>query len=256
MAGSKQLAVTFDGSFEGFLSILYAYYYDRIVPAYIQSEDEYQQTLDTEEFHISTDIKRAAQVLKGIQQKISLQSEDYLTYAFLAEEDDDSRFMDMFRYTLLGFKVGHMVDSHLHQDYVLGVHKRARYVGKEAHLLTGFCRFAETKQGVFYSSITPNNDVLPILAEHFSDRMMNQAWIIHDKKRHQAAIYDGKKYAIGDVPKSIQLEYSENEEQIQALWGAFFDSVTIKERINKNLQRNMIPLRYRGNMLEFSLTKW
>jgi len=254
MADRKKLAVTFDGSFEGFLSVVYAYYYEGIVPLNIQSDDGYQQILDAEEYYIATDFQRAARVQQGIRNKISIQAEDYLAYAFLAEEDN--RFMDMFRYVLLGFKVGSSVDNHLQQDYVFGVHKRARYVGKEAHLLSGFCRFAETKQGVFYSSITPVNYILPILAEHFQDRMMNQAWVIHDKKRHQAAVYDGKEYIIGDVPKSvIQMDYEAKEAQIQDLWVTFFDSVTIKERVNKALQRNMLPLRYRGNMLEFQLTK-
>jgi len=254
MADRKKLAVTFDGSLEGLLCVVYAYYYDGIVPICIQSDDGYQQTLEAEEYYVSTDIQRAMRVQSGIRKKISIQVEEYLTYAALAEGDD--RFMDMFQYILLGFKVGRKVDNYLQQDYVLGVHKRARYVGKEAHLLTGFCRFAETKQGVFYSAINPVNNVLSILAEHFQDRMMNQAWIIHDKKRHQAAVYDGNAYIIGDVPKSVQVDFSDRETQIQELWGAFFDAVTIKERINKNLQRNLLPLRFRSNMLEFNLTKW
>ena len=251
MANHKKLAVTFDGSFEGFLCVVYAYYYDGIMPLYIQDADNYQQALDIEEYYVSTDFDKALRVQLGIREKISVQAENYLAYAFLAEGDD--KFMDMFRYVILGFKTGSAVDNHLQQDYVLGVHKRARYVGGEAHLLSGFCRFAETKQGVFYSAVTPVNNVLSILAEHFADRMMNQAWIIHDKKRHKAAVYDGNRYIIGDVPKFAQVDFCDGEKLIQDLWGAFFDAVTIKERVNKALQRNNLPLRYRGNMLEFHI---
>ena len=249
MADRKELAVTFDGSFEGFLCIIYAYYYDGIIPLYIQTDEDYQQALDVEEYHVSTDLDKAMQVQLGIRNKISAQAEGYLAYNFLAEGND--KYMEMFRYILLGFKVGYKVDNHMQQDYVMGVQKRARYVGREAHLLFGFTRFAETKQGIFYSAISPINDVLELVAEHFRDRMMNQTWVVHDKKRHKAAVYDGNEYAIGDVPKSVNVEFGDKEEFIQDLWAAFFESVTIKERINKPLQRNLLPLHFRKNMLEF-----
>ena len=250
MAKRKELALTFDGSYEGFLCVVYAYYYDWIAPLSIQAEDDYQQVLDADEYYVATDFQKAARVQAGIRRKISAQAENYLTYAFLAS--GEARYMDMFRYVLLGFNTGAGVDSHLQKDYVLGVHKRARYVGREAHLLSGFCRFAETNQGVFYCDISPVNNVLPILAEHFQDRMMNQAWIIHDKKRHQAAIYNSSQYMIGDVPKLAQVEYSSKEQQIQDMWRAFFSAVTIKERTNKTLQRNLLPLHFRKFMTEFS----
>jgi len=249
MAKRRELAITFDGSYDGFLCVVYAYYYDGIAPLCIQPEDEYQQTLAEEEFFIATDFAKAKKVLQAVREKVSPEAENLLYYTSLAEGNE--RFMDMFRYTRLGFRVGSEVDNHMQQDFVMGVHKRARYVGREAHLLSGFCRFAETKQGVFYCEITPMNDVLPILAEHFADRMMNQAWIVHDKKRHRAAVYDGNEYLIGDVPQEVRVEYSDDEEKVQGLWRAFFSAVTIKERVNKVLHRSNMPLHFRRNMVEF-----
>jgi len=245
----RELAVVFDGSLEGFLCVVYAHYYDKIKPIDIQKEGEYQNTLCADEYYIPTDFDKAARVQKGIRKKISLQAEDYLSYAFLSE--DESRYMSLFRYLLLGFKLGKSIDCHLQEDCVLAVHKLARYVGREAHLLTGFSRFAETKQGIFYCSIAPKNNVLRILAEHFSDRMMNQAWVIHDKIRKQAAVYNGEYYAIGNVPDGASFEYKDKELQIQELWRTFFSSVSIKERENKKLQRNLLPLYFRKSMLEF-----
>ena len=46
-------------------------------------------------------------------------------------------------------------------------------------------------------------------------------------------------------------EMTEKEQNIDNLWKAFFNSVSIKERENKGLQRNNLPLRFRGNMPEF-----
>lgn len=46
-------------------------------------------------------------------------------------------------------------------------------------------------------------------------------------------------------------ELSEQQEEYVDLWKTFFDKIVIKERINKKLQTNMLPLRYRKHMTEF-----
>ena len=245
----RDVSILFDGSLEGFLCILHAYYYQHVSPLVIQLEDHHQPTLETEEFYVQTDYDTANRVMQAIRDRISFQAEHNITYAFLAHDDD--RFMAIFNYLLLGFKVGEKVDNHLQQDCVLRVRKLARQVGREGHLLKGFSRFSKTADKIYYCSIQPNNYVLPILAEHFSDRMMNQAWIIHDKNRGKAAVYNGESYVITDVPKSATVVHSENEELIQELWTTFFHSVNIKERINPKVQRNLLPLYFRKSMLEF-----
>lgn len=244
--------LSFDGSYEGFLCIIHDHYYKKITPSSIQTDLALQQALDADEYHVSTDYKKAYKVLQGIRSKISTQAENYLFHSFLSEDND--MYMDMFNYVKLGFKVGCKVDFYMQKDYVLNVHKMARYVAKEAHLLCGFSRFLETKNKVFYCEVTPINDVLPLLAEYFIDRMKYQAWVIHDTKRNKAAIYDGSKYVIDYVPKNnIYLEFSDKEEYIQDLWRSFFNAVSIKERENKSLQRNLVPLYFRKNMTEFKI---
>jgi len=249
MKTRREAAILFDGSLEGFLCIVHAYYYDGVSPLIIQVQDNYQQTLDSEEYVIQTDGEKAAKVQQGIRKKISQDAWYSVYYAFLAGYDD--KYMAIFRYIILGFKVGAVVDDHLQQDSVLRVRKLSRYVGREAHLLTGFCRFAETEGQIYYCAISPVNYVLPILVEHFCDRMMNQSWIIHDKTYCKAAVYNGEDYIIAEVPASVQVKHSENEADIQNLWTTFFHSVTIKERINPKVQRNHLPLHFRKSMVEF-----
>jgi len=249
MPNRRDVAILFDGSMEGFLCTIHAYYYEGVSPLIIQEEDCHQPTLDTEEYIILTNPEQAAKVQQAITKKISPSAWHYIARAFLADGED--KYMAMFRYILLGFKTGADIDDHLQQDCVLRVHKLSRQVGREAHLLTGFCRFAETKGGIYYCYINPINYVLPILAEHFSDRMMNQAWIIHDKKHGKAAVYNGETYVIADVPKTAQVQHTENEAEIQDLWVTFFNSLTIKERVNPRQQRTMLPLYFRKSMIEF-----
>jgi probable DNA metabolism protein len=247
-AGRTEVSVLFDGSFDGFLNVVYAFYYDKITPIHIQTEEFYQQTIDSEPFYIATDMKKTARVLEGIKNKISNDAAYRLYNASLASDTD---YMDMFKYVLLGFKMGEKVDSFLQNDAVRNVHSYARAVGREAHKLSGFCRFAETKQGVYYCVITPINYVLAPLAEHFSDRFMNQNWIIHDKKHGMAAVYNGYEYVIVDAPEHAQMDLTESEEHIQNLWCTFYETIGIKERMSYKRQRQVLPLYFRGNMTEF-----
>jgi probable DNA metabolism protein len=243
------VSVLFDGSFDGFLCIIHAFYYDRIEPLHIQTEEKYQQTLDSETYYIAANEAKAKKVMEGIREKISVDAAHTLYNASLAGEGDIH--MDMFKYTVMGFKMGPEIDSFLQNDSVMRVRKLARQVGSETHKLTGFCRFAETKQGIYYCFITPNNHVLAPLAEHFRDRFMNHPWIIHDKKHNLAAVYDGNEYVIAEVPKDIYVPLSDGEEQIQDLWVKFFETIAIKERSSYKRQRQVLPLYYRNIMTEF-----
>jgi len=247
---SREVAVVFDGSFDGFLCVIYAVYYCKIIPLSIQSQDKVQLTLDNEMYHVDTDSSQATRVMNGLREKISQDATSCIYHAFLSGEDD--KYMAMLQYIQLGFKVGHMVDSHLKEDCVRRVHKLSGHVGREAHLLLGFCRFAETVSGVFYCPITPKNDVLDIVASHFKERLMGQPWVIHDKSRNKAAVYDGKSYVIADVPKEANVVYADGEKETQELWVAFFNALAIEARKNPKLQRQLLPLYFRKHMTEFN----
>ncbi|MDR1664362.1 MAG: TIGR03915 family putative DNA repair protein [Clostridiales bacterium] len=241
--------VLFDGSLDGLLCAVYAYYYDKILPLSIQTEDEYQPMLGAENYFVASDPEKAKRVWEGIRKKISPGAAYNVYTAFLSGEVE--KHMAIFKYIVLGFKRGASVDNRLQEDCVLRVHKLARMTGYEAHMLSGFCRFAETKQGAYYCAISPKHRVLQLLAEHFRDRFMNHAWVIHDKKRGEAAVYDGNDYVIVDAPKDAAVEYSDDETRARDMWAAFFSTIAIKERVNKNAQRRHAALYFRANMLEF-----
>ena len=244
---SQEVCLVFDGSFDGFLCLVYEIYYKKIIPLNIQTEAEI--TLEENPHIVGTNHAQAERVFSAIREKISYDAASKVYYAFLSYEQ--GRFMAILHYIKLGFSTGHMVDNYLHVDYVRFVHKIANHAGKEAHLLFGFSRFEQTKQGVLYCKISPKNDVLPLVADHFAKRLMNEAWMIHDISRHQAAIYDGNGFVIAQVLKDIPIDYAEGEEDVQKQWVTFFDSIAIEARSNKKNQRQLLPLYFRRNMTEF-----
>jgi len=242
-------SVLFDGTFEGFLTIIHLHYYDGLNPGYIHEKNSFQQTLGDSYAEVVSDQKKSETVFEALHKKISPGAASTINHAFLFYEPE--RYINIYRYILLGFKAGADVDLYMKYDYVRYTQKAARYVGCEAHKLCGFCRFTETAQGVLYCKIGPNNDVLAILADHFADRLMNEQWIIHDEKRKTAAVYDGYNFILTDVPDKINVTASENEAGYRKLWHMFFTTIANETRVNYKLQRQVLPLRYRKYMNEF-----
>jgi len=246
----KQLDIIFDGTFEGFLSVVHAYYYEGILPRSIQCIDAFQPSITQNEYFIVTSNDNAKKVATALSKKISTDARRNVQYAFLSSASD--RYDLLFQYIITGFKIGHTIDNHLQNEIVLRTQKLAREVGREAHRYTGFCRFEETAQGIYYCGIDPVNHILSVLANHFTDRMMNQSWVIHDKKHHQAVVYDGHDCAFVNVnANQAPPMAAANEQEIQNLWTMYFNTLAIEARKNPKLHRQILPLRYRSEMTEF-----
>lgn len=245
----RDTILTFDGSFEGFLCLIHAFYYDKLKPSGIVCENQYQQRLGAEYRKVETDYNKAETVANGIRKKISINCYDTLYTAFLNESDD--KFMDLFNYCVLGFKAGRDVDKFEKFDFVLKTHDYAQRVIGESHLFKGFVRFKKTAENILYARIEPKNNVLPMLIEHFVTRLPDEKWIIHDAGRQLAAIYDAEEAAIYETPAFIEVSNSNDEDYFQNMWRVFNSEISVMGRVSRNRQRNMLPLRYRSNMTEF-----
>ena len=241
---------TFDGTFFGYLSVVFECFREKNFECQIQEKDFIQESFLFEYIHIETDIQKAQRVVTGIKNKISETVFENVYMAFLSNQN--SRFTDILKYLKLGFKVGKNVDDFKSYDFVLNVLKIRRTVGQEAHLLTGFVRFLETKEGVLYAEISPDNDVVEIVAEHFTDRLKNEKWIINDVKRKKCAVYNEFQLLIMNDIEKLNIINSENEENWQSLWKDFFKTIAIENRKNIKLQNNMLPKKFRKHMTEFN----
>ena len=122
------------------------------------------------------------------------------------------------------------------------------------HLL-GFVRFQELESGILFSEIHPNHHVLPILGEHFSDRLPEENFMIYDANRDLALLHPaGEHFFLADADKldlAATERLSANEAQFQSLWVTFFHSITIDARKNPALQSQMIPKRFQRDAVEF-----
>ena len=116
-------------------------------------------------------------------------------------------------------------------------------VGSERHRLSGFLRFQETADGVFYAPCSPDNDVIDLLMPHFVARFKNARFVIHDVSRKIAGIYNGNEWLVSPVG-TADIVLSENEESFSALWKKYYHTVYIPARKNTRQMKGYMPVRY------------
>ena len=240
------LRYIYDGTFDGFLSVIYNCYYNKM-PESIEREDSYSPNMLFDDNIIISDMAKSNKVSKAIAQKISKDTLIHVYQAILSEAEGIE--LKSLKYIQLGFKIGNKVNDYLVNEYVNDVQKYSRKVGAEAHKFLGLVRFQEFK-GILYASIEPTYNILELIANHFKERLTNEKWIIHDVKRKFGIVYENNEWILRDL-KFGKLESCEEEELFyQNLWKVFHKSVSIKERINEKLQMQNMPKKYWNNLIE------
>ena len=107
---------------------------------------------------------------------------------------------------------------------------------------------------VMFSEIEPENQVLPLLGEHFSDRFPLVNFMIYDKTHKACLIHPaGKQWVIlqdANLDEERIHQYSKREQEYSRLWKGFVSSIAIEERRYHQCQMNFMPKKYWKHMTE------
>ncbi|MDI3546881.1 MAG: hypothetical protein PWR10_533 [Halanaerobiales bacterium] len=241
----------YDGSFEGLLTAIYEAFYHDVKPDMILKRSDYQENLFAERVEIVTERNKSDRVYNAVREKISSRSLRKIYYAFLSEiKGVETR---IYHYLQLGFKIGRKIDGHLTDDTVLELNRISNKVGLERHRLLGLIRFRRLDNDIYYAPIEPDYNIIALLAPHFSKRLADQNWVIHDLKRKVAAVYNREEWVLtgfSGQPGS----YAEDEAIYQSLWKDFFKNIAITNRKNSRLQLQFMPVRYWKHLIEKETT--
>lgn len=154
----------------------------------------------------------------------------------------------------LALPEGAKVLEYLSEPCISCILELCRQTANEGHHLLEFLRFSELKSGILFAQIHAKNDVLPILATHFTDRLPLENFIIYDASHQMAAVHKSSKdYLIVDASSlnlDLTKEYSSEEDGFRKLWCTFFDSIAIEARKNPKLQSQNIPKRFWNDTVE------
>lgn len=241
------LIYLYDGSFAGLLTAIHEAYYRRERPEQILPGPG-EGNLFARYVEIATDQAKADKVYTAVEQKISGKALRQAFYAFLSELPQVGTWI--YHYWDLGWKVGKKLNLHLHDPRVSRILELSRKVSGEKHRMLGLLRFRQLNHDLYYAPMEPDYNILALVAPHFSRRMADQNWIIHDLKRGLAAVYNKEQWFLTELSQIPPLETPAEEARWQKLWQEYFDSIAIASRTNLALQRRFLPRRYWKHLIE------
>ena len=244
------LVFFYDRTFEGLLTAVFDAYSRKTFPDKLLAEGEISPLFMTESYTVVTNEERAIRVWSALQNKLSKQVCNMLTYAWLSEEEGCDELL--FRYIRKAIDARESIETNFGDADVLNIHKLAGKVSHEQLYLKQFVRFQKAGDGIFFAPVSPVHNALPLVIEHFSDRFSDQKWVIYDLKRKYGYYYDlnttteitlddDEHLLSGKLDEALM---AEDEKLFQDLWKGYFKSMTIKERINLRLQRQHMPKRF------------
>ena len=241
------MILLYDGTFEGFLSLVYEVYYKKLKPTKIYKTLP-NEILFEEILEINSSKESGIKVLNAIKTKFPKEILEKILNIFMCDSKEFE--MALLEYIVIGFKDSKQLYN-INNSCVFYLNYLEKELFRVTHKLTGFIRFEELEDKTLYAKIESKFNVVYFLGRHFLKRFNNQNFIIHDINRKLAFVKIQNDYSIKEVAFFDKPNYSPNEEKFQKLWKSFFSGVTINERTNLKLQTQMVPLLYRTYMSEF-----
>jgi probable DNA metabolism protein len=246
------LHLIYDGSFDGFLTSIFECYERKLKNFSIVRSERYQPELGSSSLVVHSDKVKSTRVLAGLKNRLSVVKRNEVYKTFLSELPEMERLLTSF--ITYVFSTANNIEEDLGHPAVIGVTKIAHQVHREKHRMEAFIRFQRTKDDLYFASIDPDFNVLPLIASHFKDRYADQHWLIFDKRRKYGISYDCTTFKITEVEIQLHKEVSgeflpdnvchEDEVAYQKLWKDYFCSVNIGARKNNKLHVRHVPVRY------------
>jgi probable DNA metabolism protein len=240
----------YDKTLEGLLTAVFDAYNRKTIPDRLLAIGEQEPLFVEESFQVITDEEKSLRVWKGLEKKVQANTLNMITYVWLSEMQGSDEII--FRYIKKIFDSQLSIEMNFADSDVLEMQKIARKVSHEKQRLIEFVRFQKASDDIFFAPVSPDHNSLPLTLEHFTDRFHDQKWVIYDIRRNYGYYYDLKElteitldntdlFPAGKLNEELM---AEDEKLFQKLWKSYFKALTIKERINPKLHKQLMPKRY------------
>lgn len=242
----------YDKTFEGLLTLVFDAYEQKIVPDIIVGDSEpFQESMFDVKFYVNTSDVKYCRVLNLLEKKLSKRARLRVFRTFLSNQPQVEKLI--FDYLKLCIDTSFNIETNFREDCVLDLKKVDRKVSMEAMRMIQFVRFQQTIDGMYYATIDPDNNVIPLISKHFKERYAGQKWLIYDSKRKYGIYYD--LYSVQEVfMENINVSnftgklsknlVQEDDVEYETMWKKYFKSINIEERRNKKQQLRFMPRRY------------
>ncbi len=228
-----------DGSSDCFYTAVFAAYSDKNCT--ITSAKNLQLEIGAKAIPVQPDAEKCERVKKKIR---SIDAQALSDISLLLRRGCAAKEDIALQYIRLLIKENKPVRDMLASPIVINAVTEIRKVTLEVHRFTGFLRFMEGANGIFYAPFAPDNDILDLLVPHFIKRLSAQPFVIHDTSRNKAALYNTKDCVIAQTDEKVSVLLSEYEKGFQQLWKEYYSSVNILQRPHEKQMRGYMPVRY------------
>lgn len=247
------VAYLYDGTLEGLLSAVFLAYERHEHPTDVVCEDAYEPRLGQSGIAVHTDFERAERVRRGIVRAVGRNAFTAIMRASTCDDYDTGTVVYRFvRYAMARpeeLRDAPVLDE-IAAPEVSELRRLAKHASNEAERMRQFVRFSHLENGIWFSCVNPNANVVPLVMGYFAARLNDQAFIIYDQAHHVAGVYDGQSWQLvsGDavnVPPATA-----HDRQMQEAWQAFYDTLSVDARYNPELRRHFMPIRLWRNLPE------
>ncbi|MCM1568454.1 MAG: TIGR03915 family putative DNA repair protein [Roseburia sp.] len=246
-----------EDSLEGVFSAIYQAYEDRQKPEDVYMSLTEEAFLFADDRESTPDLQKAVKVMRTLRQRFG--EEDYDRICLALAANDTEKAQAVYWAIAMGLRnravPGHLLDGQA-DGQVRRVFELARKVNREKEHLIEFLRFEELKNGILYAKVGPRHQVLAFLMPHFAERFPRENFMIYDDVRGVFGVHpSGEQWYLlkgEEILKQVNdIGPTDREKEYQELFKHFCHKISIEERENRQLQRNLLPLRFREYMVEF-----
>lgn len=177
----------YDGSFNGFLTTVFKIFEERIPVADIQKNKELQKGLFSEAITVFTQMGKARRVWNSIQNKNNAALKS-IYFAFLS----GSKGIELLLYQYIRSMYANPDENPIEgiSEIVLKIQQHSRMVAREKHRIEAIANFEISQDQVFFSTVSPGFDVLPLISKYFRSKFYGREFMVYDRKRKYAIYYN------------------------------------------------------------------
>ncbi len=238
----------YDGTFEGFLSLLCRSWSRKILPSAVAPSWRRRKGILGDWEEIPTTPAEASRVWNYLKAKLSSPGRRRLYTAWL--QDGDGTELMLLRYLALVANRGREMEKDLLHPVVRQVVEAERSVLRESHRLQGLLRFRKIRHG-YYAPLEPDFRVLPLLGDSLAARYADTPWMVHDLRREEVLLFlPGQSWRMGVLSREDIPRNAPEEENWQALWREYYKIMAVEGRDNPTLRRQFMPRRYWKHLVE------
>ena len=260
----EQYVLLCENSIDGILTGVYEAYrlkkdealdsHDRI---HLMVEEPMIPMLCTSYLTVVTDTDKAQKVIRTLQRELG--NGNYYDLCLAMVSDGENKADAVYHTIVTGLREhDRKIMERLGEDAIHQTFTYYRRAVRELNKWIEFLRFEELENGILYAKIGTKSDILSFLMPHFADRLPADNFIVYDETRGIFGLHPqyNQWYLVTDRNfDGSNLRFSQEETVYRELFTCFCEKIAITERINPELQYNMLPLWMRKYMIEFDSNK-